>query len=51
MPVHLLDGATPHRCEEEKLKDDEDEKERRERGERERENAYRIIKLDRKSVV
>lgn len=44
MPVHLLNGAVPHRCEEEKLKD-EGEKERRASRERERENAYRIIKF------
>lgn len=52
MPVHLLDGATPRRCEEEKLKDDEEkEKERRERGEREREDAYRIIKFHYRAVA
>lgn len=39
MPVHLLNGTVPHRCEKEKLKDDEGEKERRV-WERERERTH-----------
>jgi len=55
MPVHLLDD-TPHRCEEEKLKDDRDEKEGRvsretRKREREREYVYRIIKFHYRAVA